>query len=267
MKKTAIISIMICGIAIYVSSCINVNISNGSRQKLVGNGIPKETERGKMDFKALNTRGAVDVYISESSDMPVTVSGDENLIDFVETYVEDDVLHVHFRKGYNYNSEKGLKVMIPNNGKINRINSSGSSDVYIEGCLTADNMSITTKGSSDIKGNIKAGNVEMNCSGSSDFKGNVEAVRCTVKCAGSSDCSISGSADVCDISMTGSSDFKGYGFIAKKCNCSASGSSDIRITCTDELNVKATGSSDVYYRGDAKVVNRHLSGSSDLYNK
>jgi hypothetical protein len=67
--------------------------------------------------------------------------------------------------------------------------------------------------------------------------------------------------------MSGSSDFKGYDFIAKKCKSSASGSSDIRITCTEELSVNASGSSDVYYRGNAKVTSKHLSGSSDLYNK
>ncbi|HCC52475.1 MAG TPA: hypothetical protein DEQ30_10785 [Porphyromonadaceae bacterium] len=266
MKKTVLISIMICSIAFYMSSCINVNIGNGGKN-LVGNGILKEKERGQMDFNALETRGSIDVYISESSDIPITVSGDENLIDSIETYVKDDVLHVHFKKGYNYNSRKGLKVTIPNNGKINRINSSGSSDIYIEGCLTADNISITTRGSSDIKGNIKAGNVDMDCSGSSDFKGNVEAVKCTIKCTGSSDCTISGSADECTIAMTGSSDFKGYDFTVKKSDCSASGSSDIRITCTDELSVRASGSSDVYYRGNAKVANKHLSGASDLYNK
>lgn len=267
MKKITLISVMICSIVIYTTSCVHVNINSADGKNLIGNGILKEKERAKMDFTALDARGSIDVYISESSDRPVTVSGDENLIDSIETYVKEDVLYIHFKKGYNYTSKKGLKVIIPNNGKINRINLSGSSDVFIEGCLVADNMSITAKGSSDIKGNIKAGNIDMNCSGSSDFKGHVEAIKCNVKCTGSSDCIISGSADVCDISMTGSSDFKGYGFTAKKCNCSASGSSDIQITCTDELSVRAGGSSDVYYRGNAKIVHKHLSGSSDLYNK
>ena len=267
MKKTTFISVMICSIALYMSGCIRMNTDYGFGKSIAGNGIIKEKARDQMDFDALDVKGAIDVYLSESPDVPVTVSGDENLIDSVETYVKDGVLNVHFKKGFGYNSKKGLRVTIPNNGKIKKINSSGSSDIYIKGCLVADNLSIVTRGSADIKGNIKAGHVDIDCSGSSDFKGHVEATTLNIKCIGSSDCHIGGSADVCNVSMTGSSDFKGYDFVAKKCNCSASGSSDVRITCTGELNVNASGSSDVYYRGNAKVVGKHLSGSSDLYNK
>jgi hypothetical protein len=245
-----------------------MNISDGNGKRITGNGILKEKEWGKMDFNALDARGSIDVYISESSDMPVTVvSGDENLIDYVEIYEKDNVLNVHFKKGYRYFTKKDLKVIIPNNGKINKIHSSGSSNVHIKGCLVSDNLSITSRGSSDIKGNIKADYIELNCSGSSDFKGNVEAIKLTVKCSGSSDCIINGNADVCDLSMNGSSDFKGYDFIVKKCNSSLSGTSDIQITCTEELSVKASGSSNVYYRGNAKVVSKYLSGLSDLHNK
>lgn len=267
MKKTMFISVMICVIAFSASGCVNMNFSSSKGKRIIGNGVLKEQLRGQMDFNALDAGGSINVYISESSDMPVTISGDENLIDYVETYVKEDVLYVHFKEGYNYSSKKGLKVTIPNNGKIKRIHSSGVSDVHITGCLAADNMSITTSGSSDVKGNVKAGNVEVSCSGNSDFKGKVEAVRLTVRCSGNSDCVISGSAEACDVSMSGSSDFKGYDFITKKCNASASGASDIRITCTEELSVKASGASDVYYRGNAKVVSKEVSGASNLRKK
>jgi hypothetical protein len=250
--------------AFYFSSCLHVNVHNGNWEKIVGNGILKEQERDKMDFNALNTRGSINVCISESSDMPITVSGDENLIDYIETYVKDDVLHVHFKSGYGYSSKKNLKVTIPNNGKLKNIHASGSSDVHIKGCLIADDISITIRGSSDIKGDIKADKINIDCSGSSDYKGRIEAVKFVANCSGSSDCTVSGSADVCNLSLTGSSDFKGYDLIVKKCNSSTSGSSDIQITCTEELIVTASGSSDVYYRGDAKVTHARLSGSSNL---
>jgi hypothetical protein len=127
-----------------------VSTSGCNWKKIVGNGIPKEQQRDKMDFNALDTRGSIDVYISESSDIPITVSGDENLLDYVETYVKDGVLNVHFKNNYGYSSKKSLKVTIPNNGKINKINASGSSDVYIKERLVAGDMSITIRGSSDI---------------------------------------------------------------------------------------------------------------------
>lgn len=249
------------------TACVHVTVNgNGfsTGRMLVGNGVLVEKERGKMDFNAIDTRGSVDVVIADVKDAPIKVSGDENLVDSIETYVKNGVLHVHFKNNCNYSTKNALKVTVPNNGHIHQISASGSSDVMIEGCLVADNMSLSGSGSSDIKGNIQADHCALSFRGSSDFRGRVEANSCQINCAGSSDCIISGKADNCDISMSGSSDFKGYDFVVNKFNCKASGSSDVQVTCNEELNVHASGSSDVYYKGAARVVSKHLSGSSDL---
>jgi hypothetical protein len=283
MKKKVLISFMICSIAFFVTSCVISTDRNGTHirmfpghnnlialsgyKKIAGNGVFEEKERGVMDFDAIDVRGSVDVIISEQKDASVKVSGDGNLIDFVETYVKSGVLNVHFKDGYEYKSRNRLRVTVPGNGHINSIKTSGASDVIIEGCLTADHISVSGKGSTDVKGNIKAEDCKLSFSGSSDYKGNIEAVSCKINCSGSSDCIISGSADVCDISMSGSSDFKGYDFVVKKFSSSASGSSDVQITCTEELRVKASGSSDVYYKGPARVISVHTSGSSSLHLK
>jgi hypothetical protein len=259
---------MLCSVISCMTGCINIHANYGvGTKKLTGNGIVKEKERDVTGFDAIDTGGSIDVIISEQKDAPVKVSGDENLIDYVETSVDNGVLNIRFKHGFGYSSKKGLRVTVPNNGRINKIMASGSSDVVIKGCVAADNILISGKGSSDIRGNIRAKNCELNFSGSSDYKGTVETASCTIRCSGSSDCIISGSADVCDISMSGSSDFKGYDFVAKKVDCSASGSSDIQVTCTGELSVNASGSSDVSYKGSATVTAKHLSRSSDLHHR
>ena len=265
MKKTALTAIMICSIAIYMMSC--VNISSGSGEKITGNRVAKEVERGMMDFEAINVSGSIDVIISESTDAPVKVSGDENLLDYVETYVKDGTLNVHFKKNIKYSSGIGLRVTVPNSGKINKISASGSSDVIIEGCLVADNISINISGSSDVKGNIKAETVNMDTKGSSNFKGNIEAKTFNLKCSGSSNCTISGKAENCNISTAGSCDFKGYDFVVDKLKCNTSGSSKIQITCNEELEVATSGSSDIYYKGTGKVVSVKTSGSSNVRQK
>ncbi|MDR3250871.1 MAG: DUF2807 domain-containing protein [Tannerella sp.] len=289
MKRTVITSFAAVVLA-FMAGCISVNSNGGNtvtfgRDKtIVGNGIPGEKEIGKMDFQGINVRGAIDVFIADAADAPVKVAGDRNLLDSVDVYVTDGILNVHFRKNFGYTTKLGLRVTVPNNGKINSVSCSGSSDVTVEGCLVSDyTVEVLASGSSDFKGNIKAlncdlrfngssdfkGNVEaVNCdfrfSGSSDFKGNVEAKNCTIDCSGSSDFTVSGKSDVCEISMRGSSDFKGFDFAVNKLKSSSSGSSDIQVTCNEELKVSASGSSDVYYKGNAIVSEKHLSGSSDL---
>ena len=268
MKKTAIISVIISIAIMQMTACVNINANTGMFKNIKGNGILKEQDRGKMDFNAISARGSVDVIIADVKDAPIKVSGDENLIDAVEVYVRNGVLHAHLKDNFGgYSSKLGLKVTVPNNGKIKEISSSGSSDIYTEGVVTADKMSITCKGSSDFKGSIKAKECIFEFSGSSDFKGSVEAETINIKCSGSSDCVINGKADVCNITTSGSSDFKGFDFIVNKLDCNTSGSSDVQITCNGEMKIRATGSSDVYYKGDAKIIESHTSGSSDIIRK
>jgi len=268
MKKTAIISVIISIVIMQMTACVNINTNSSLYKNIKGNGVLKEQDRGKMDFNAINSRSSVDVIIADVKDAPIKVSGDENLIDAVEVYVKNGVLHAQLKDGFGgYSSKLGLKVTVPNNGQIKEISSSGSSDIYTEGVVTADIINITCKGSSDFKGSIKAKECNFDFSGSSDFKGSVEAETINIKCSGSSDCIINGKADNCKISTSGSSDFKGYDFIVNKLDCNTSGSSDIQITCTGEMKVRATGSSDVYYKGNPKIIESHTSGSSDLVRK
>jgi len=287
MKKTTLISIMICSVVLNITACIKAD-SELFGKRIKGNGVFKELDRGKMEFTAIDVKSSVDVIISYETDAPIKVTGDENLVDYVETYVNNGVLNIHINSKLinSFTSKIGVKVIVPNNGHINSIKASGASDVKIEGTVVADHMRISCTGSSDFSGNVKANNFEMDCAGSSDFKGSIEAencrincagssdfkgsvyaTTCSIKCVGSSDCNISGKVDVCEISMSGSSDFRGYDFIVNILNCNTSGSSDIQITCNGELSVRASGSSDIYYKGDAKVVSVTTTGSSSLVKK
>lgn len=284
MKKTGLIQ-LVCSIFVFATSCTfyGGNGNFGFGKHLTGNGIIKEQSRGNMDFSAINISGAVDVFISHATDASVMVSGDENLIDSIETRVDDGVLYIRFKKGFGYSSKKGLKVTVPNNGHISSIAASGSSDVLVEKTLTANDLEISCMGSSDFKGAVKAqtckltflgssdfkGDIQaqeckLSFQGSSDFKGSLEALTCEISCAGSSDCIITGKANTCKAHLSGSCDFKGYDFVVDTLECTSAGSSDVQITCNKELRIRASGSSDVNYKGSAIVADKDLSGSSDL---
>ena len=262
MKTSAILSIIISITLMQMTSCINI-----SKNTIKGNGIYKEQDYGKMDFNAINVRGSFDVIIADAQDAPVKVSGDENLIDTLQVYVENGVLNVHFKKNTSYSSKIGLKVTVPNNGRIKEINTSGSSDIMTESTIVADNLSIIGKGSSTFNGNINANRCTFDFSGSSTFNGSVDAETIEIDCSGSTEFNISGKADACKISTAGSCDFKGYDLIVNKMDCKTAGSSNIQITCNEELRVNAAGSSNVYYRGDAKILEKHTAGSSNIYNR
>ncbi len=281
MKKAVLIFMMISSILACMTSCIANSTLN--RKKLVGNGVITEQVREKMDFNAIRVGSAIKVFISDVTDIPVKVSGDENLLDYVEITVINGVLNIWFDKKFRYTSRKGIRVTLPNNGRIKKISASGASDVKVESILFGEHIDIENSGSSDFEGDIKAKTCKINSSGSSDveadikaemckismsgssdFEGNIEAGNCNISCSGSADCELGGSADVCTISVSGSSDFEGYAFLVNKLKVDASGASSVEIYCREAIEVKASGASDVYYKGSARLIKKHLSGASTL---
>jgi hypothetical protein len=290
MKRKILNLLLVCSMAAVFAGCIHIHVSSSWESSTgVGNGAVREKEIGKLDFTGIDSQGGTDIVISDSGNgrgASVKVSGDGNLIDYVDVSVIDGILTVRNKEGINWSTRHGLKVIVPNNGKIQTILLSGSSDLTCESVLTGGELAVacrgncdfsggidvrkcelTFSGSSDFKGSLKAESAGLTFRGSSDFSGSVEAGRVEIDCSGSSDCKITGFAEECRISVQGSSDFKGYGFTALKADCYASGSSEIQIACREEISANASGASDICYRGDARVISKSLSGSSNLYNK
>ena len=259
MKTSTILSIIISIAMMQLTSCINI-----SKNTIKGNGIYKEQDYGKMEFNAINVRGSFEVIIADVEDAPVKISGDENLIDSLQVYLENGVLNVHFKKNINYSSNIGLKITVPNTGNIKEINTSGSAEIITKGTLTADNLSIIGRGSSTFKGSIKANKCSFDYSGSSNFNGSVEVETIEVDCSGSTEFNINGKADACKLSTAGSSNIKGFDLIVNKMDCDAKGSSDVQITCNEEIRLKTAGSLNFSYKGDAKIVEKHTAGSSNI---
>ena len=85
MKKTGFAFIVMCSILFVMAACSNIHINGMGLVK--GNGVFAEKERGVMTFHAVDTKGAIDVIIADIAEAPVKVSGDENLIDNIETEV------------------------------------------------------------------------------------------------------------------------------------------------------------------------------------
>jgi hypothetical protein len=131
---------------------------------------------------------------------------------------------------------------------IDRLSASGASDVHVQGTIAGDKLDVHLSGASDLKGDIKVQDLSLDQSGASD------AI-------------ITGSATNIMIDLSGASDVKAYDFVTENCTARASGASDVHITVNKELNVHASGASDVYYRGTAVIKELHSSGASSVSKK
>ncbi|MES2647894.1 MAG: head GIN domain-containing protein [Bacteroidota bacterium] len=218
----------------------------GTAQKTIND--PNAQVRPVGTFNAIVVSSSIDLFLTQSGTPAVAVSAsDLKNRDQIITEVKNNTLYISFKsKGTDWGS-KNLRAYVAAT-TLNRIEASGACDIKIEGSFKATDLEIVLSGSSDFKGDIIATNLKLNGSGSSDFL-------------------VSGSAKNLRVDISGASDVKGFDLITDYCDASASGASDINVTVNKELKVKASGASDVSYKGDAAVKEVSASGASGVKKK
>lgn len=208
-----------------------------------GDGNVTTEARNLGAFSEVNVGDGIDVYITQANENKVEVEADANLISEIRTEVKGGALHIYANKYFKRVKKLQVNVWVKD---IKGIKASGGSDVYSNGTIKANKMHVRGSGGSDITLALE-----------------VDELHCSV--SGGSDADLEGSANHAEMSASGGSDIKAYGLKASVCEISASGGSDAYVTAMSEIHLSASGGSDVHYKGDAKVVRKSVSGSSDIH--
>jgi len=151
--------------------------------------------------------------------------------------------------------------------------------IYVDDNVTIEsgavlNAYITTKqlyafdadGASTIQlqNELNATNVTINLTGACGFSGTMHVSELNSDLTGGSNLNISGSASSVELNATGASNMRDYGFETNNFTCDIDGGCNVYLTIQQNLNVKAGGASNVYYKGDGVVGNQDLTGGSTI---
>ena len=209
---------------------------------------PHAELRTISSFHAIQVSSSFNVYLSQGETEALAVSAaDDKFRDRIRSEVKDGVLKIWFDNGtgMNWNSgNKKLKAYISVK-TLDKLTASGACDIYTDGTLKLESLTMIQ-------------------SGASDFKGKLEVERLTVDLSGASDMLVSGKVTRLDVEASGASDFKGFDLVTETCNAKASGASDIKITVNKELTAEVSGASDVRYKGDGVIRDLKSSGASSV---
>ena len=216
-----------------------------AQEKVIVND-PLAQVRQVSGFSEVVVRGAIDLYLSPDDQETVVVSAkEEEFRDRIVTTVKGNVLEISFNdKGFQRRSDMRLKAYVSFR-QLSRVAASGASDVFVNGVIRADRLKIEISGASDFNGAVDVAALELRQSGSSDSK-------------------ISGRAGLVDVDLSGASDMKAFDLNTEITNATASGASDVSITVMKELSVRASGASDVKYKGTGTVREVRTSGASSV---
>ncbi len=211
---------------------------------------PNADVRSVGSFSAINVSGGISLYLSQGDEDGVAVSASEvSYRDHIKTSVDNGVLKIWYQAdGWKYRAGNKKLVAYVSFKSIRALTASGASDIYVNGMIKGDVLS-------------------LRLSGASDFKGAIEINKLNVDQSGASDATITGRAPALDIEASGASEFKGYNLETESCTARASGASDIKITVTKDLYAQASGASSIYYKGNGVPKEVRSNGASNVTKK
>ena len=204
----------------------------------------KSETRTPGSFNQIENSGSWDVEITKGAKDEIRLETNGFDLSKVITEVDGDRLEIKLEKG-NYKNVD-LKVFITVR-ELESVGNGGSGNMKINSDFGANSFNIGLSGSGNISAkNINAEKLSIGMSGS----GNVSI--------------LGGQAESADIGQSGSGDFDGINFTADAVKIGKSGSGTTSIGVNDALTVGASGSGNVYYRGDPEKKSIGVSGSSKV---
>ncbi|SJZ96353.1 head GIN domain-containing protein [Sediminibacterium ginsengisoli] len=211
--------------------------------KVEGNGVIKKEKREVGSFSAISSSGAWDVMLAYGNSGSIEIEGDENLLEHIETKVEDGKLIIRTKNRENIQSRRKI-VIYASATTLKSVSQSGSGDIIGEGKFeNSGSTKISVSGSGSIRLNFKQfAQTDVSVSGS----GNIKLEGTTQKLSGR----VSGSGNIdCD------------NLIADDVEAGISGSGNMKAYAAVSISASISGSGNVYYRGNAKQVSTRTSGS------
>ncbi len=236
MKSLKILLILVFGFSLM--NCIPSYW--GKYKKVRGNGNIITQTMTFDGYKGVEINGDIDVELVEGTEGEITITADSNLYEFLDVIKERENLIVRFKKGYNLQPSKTIKIIVPVE-EISKLGIAGSGSINASTILKTENLKLSIAGSGDIKASIEVNEINASIAGSGDIR-------------------VSGIARKSNVSIAGSGDYKGEALKVKEGSVKIAGSGDVKIDAEDYLTVEIAGSGDVRYKGNPQTKLR-TSGS------
>lgn len=223
-------------------------ISAQRNKKIEGNGNVVTLTINTQEYSGISVGGPFDVALVSGKEGNITIKGEENILEYIETKVTNSTLTIKKKNNLNIRMSRNARVLITIPVEsINAIRLSGSGRLSSSKTLKSDHFKIRISGSRNLELVLEVESLSVRASGSSTIK-------------------LIGNAKNLDVRSSGSSHFKTYELEVDNASFVMSGSSNCRITVNESLNAKLSGSSNMKYRGNPSKVHSKASGSARVIN-
>jgi hypothetical protein len=241
--KRANVSLILTAVAVLpFSSCA----ISGS-MTLVGSGTPATREFDVRGFKTVEANGAYNVVIKRGSDYALSITTDDNIIEFVRVSVEGDKLILRVDQDgrpLGIRPKVGLKAALTM-PTLDGVTLHGASTATAEGFEHIKTFKAELSGASTLNGDLSADDVDITADGASRV-------------------ALKGSAKKALLQASGSSGFHLGDFKMAEATVRLSGASNGIVAVKDKLNYDLNGASRLVYHGQPTIGEKEVSGASSV---
>lgn len=198
------------------------------------------------DFHSINVNSRYTVYLKQSNETKIEVRALKEILDISEFEVEEGVLNINIKRDKKNKSvweqiddikiAPKLDVYISMK-EVNALNVYGNGKIITENSISSKNLTLTLSGSGSLEADIKGENLSIDNSGSGLIK-------------------LKGYANSANFSLSGYGKIDAFELNLKDAEAKLTGSGDIEINVSDNLNAKAHGSGKILYQGNTKAITK-----------
>ena len=199
MKKLAWLFLLL---ALLAAGC-----HHGRYTEIKGNGKRELQKRQVAPFTSISTDGAFTIEVTCQKQLSLEIEGDENILGFVTTEVDNNILRLDNKQSYSSSEPIKVKIFVPN---LEGLSVNGAGNIEIKG-MNNDKFEIDSNGAPTItvSGTTRMVDIAANGAGKVDTQ-NLHATRAVVDARGVArvDLDVSDQLDV-EISGPSSVSYKG----------------------------------------------------------
>ena len=197
------------------SSCLVLTslLAVGCGPIVAGSGKVITEPRNVSGFSAVSLNGSGRLVIEQTGSESLTVTGDDNLLPYIESSVSGKTLTLGEKSGTNISPSKDI--------------------VFKLTVKSLDNIDISGSGAADVKG--------------------VQGRALKIAISGSGEVAAEGAADELNVGISGSGRYHGETLRSKRARVDISGSGSALLAVSEKLDANVSGSGSIEYVGNPQV--------------
>lgn len=231
------LSTILLAVSVLFTSCIDmIGSVNGNKNVIT------QDRKINNDFTSIKISRGLDLYITQSDAVSLTVEADENLHEIIITEVENDVLKIYSDKNIWRAKAKKVHVSVKD---LEELKATSGSNVYSENTLQVNNLKVATTSGANVKIAVNSESIETRATSGSNLR-------------------ITGTTTNHSSSATSGSSIKAYELESKNTNVKATSGANIDVYASEKIEAKASSGGDIDFKGSPEQVTKTSSSGGSI---